>query len=660
VDVAIVGAGYTGLWTAYYLALVDPSLRIAVVEKGVAGFGASGRNGGWCSALFAASKAKVARAGGRDGAMALQRRCTRPWTRSAGWPAAEGIDCHYAKGGTVVLARTPVQAARLYAEVDEERSWGFGEGDVRWLPAAEATAQVAATGVLGGIFTPHCAALHPARLVRGLATAVERRGVAIYERTPARGLGDRVVQTPGGRVRAEVVVRATEGYTASLPGLRRALAPVYSLMIATEPLPSSFWAGVGWRDRQTLSDGRHLIIYAQRTADTRIAFGGRGAPYHFGSRIRPGFDREPAVFAELHRALVEMFPVLRDVSITHRWGGPLGIPRDWYSSVGHDGAAGTAWAGGYVGDGVATSNLAGRTLADLICGRATDLTRLPWVGHQSPPWEPEPLRWLGANAGLRLMSVADAVENRTGRASRSAAALTPAGRLRRSVPPPYGEVSWEVVVSVPDSRQITVVGMGTATAAPDAVSFQLGAETRGDSPAAALEDCARALAAMAAVLRERGVPEPALRTGTLTVQPEWQHHGMDDAPRVVGYQASTTLSVTVRDLPNAGSLATAVLSAGGTAGRLHSLQFAVSDPEGPARSARAAAYADGRAKAEQYAELAGVELGELLSLSERVEGGRRPVEMLAGFSPAQSAPALHMYAGKSAVTAVVAASWALR
>ncbi len=283
VDVAIVGAGYTGLWTAYYLALVDPSLRIAVVEKEVAGFGASGRNGGWCSALFAASKAKVARVSGRDGAMALQRALFATVDEVGRVAAAEGIDCHYAKGGTVVLARTTVQAARLYAEVDEERSWGFGSDDVRWLSAAEASARVAATGVLGGAYTPHCAALHPARLVRGLASAVERRGITIYERTPARGLGDRVVETPGGRVRAEVVVRATEGYTATLPGLRRAIAPVYSLMIATEPLPTSFWSSVGWRNRETLTDGRHLIIYAQRTADNRIAFGGRGAPYHFRS-----------------------------------------------------------------------------------------------------------------------------------------------------------------------------------------------------------------------------------------------------------------------------------------------------------------------------------------------------------------------------------------
>ena len=222
-------------------------------------------------------------------------------------------------------------------------------------------------------------------------------GATIYEQTAATDLAAGVVTTAHGRVRADVIVRATEGYSARLRGLRRALAPLYSLMIATEPLPSRFWDEVGWDARETLTDGRHLIIYAQRTADDRIAFGGRGAPYHFGSRIRDGFDRDPRTFAELRRVLVALFPALTDVEITHEWGGPLGVPRDWYSSVGFDATTGLAWAGGYVGDGVCTTNLAGRTLADLIPGADTPITAPP-VGR--PPiatWEPEPLRWLGIN-----------------------------------------------------------------------------------------------------------------------------------------------------------------------------------------------------------------------------------------------------------------------
>jgi glycine/D-amino acid oxidase-like deaminating enzyme len=217
------------------------------------------------------------------------------------------------------------------------------------------------------------------------------------------------------------VVRATEGYTPSLPGHRRAYLPIYSLMIATEPLPAAFWEQVGWRRRQTVADGRYVIVYAQRTADDRIAFGGRGAPYHWGSRIEPGFDRKPAVFGALRHSLTELFPGTAGAKITHQWGGPLGAPRDWFSAVGYDKDSGLAWAGGYVGDGVGTSNLAGRTLADLITGKGSDITRLPWVGHRSRNWELEPLRWLGVNTAFHLAAGSDRYEERTGRPARRAA-----------------------------------------------------------------------------------------------------------------------------------------------------------------------------------------------------------------------------------------------
>jgi glycine/D-amino acid oxidase-like deaminating enzyme len=420
-DVAIVGAGFTGLWTAYYLAKTAPDLRVVVCEREIAGFGASGRNGGWCSALFPASLNKLERMAGRDAATAMQRAMHETVDEVGRVAAAEGIDCHYAKGGTVMLARTPVQLERARAEIAEAREFGFGESDLRLLTAIEAQELAGASSVLGGTYTPHCAAIHPARLARGLAEAVRKLGVPVYEQTPVREIHPGRVVTASGTVRARYVVRATEGYTPQLPGLERALAPVYSLMIATEPLPEAVWAQIGLAGRPTFGDLRHLIIYGQRTADGRLAFGGRGAPYHLGSAIRPSFDRVPAVFDALRRTLGELFPVLGEVPVTHCWGGPLGVPRDWCASVGLDQASGLAWAGGYVGDGVSTTNLSGRTLADLITGRDSALVRLPWVGHRSPPWEPEPLRWLGLNAGLRVMSVADREEGRTGQPSRAAA-----------------------------------------------------------------------------------------------------------------------------------------------------------------------------------------------------------------------------------------------
>jgi glycine/D-amino acid oxidase-like deaminating enzyme len=419
-DVVIVGAGFTGLWTAYYLAQRDPALRIVVCEREIAGFGASGRNGGWCSALFPASLGKLARLAGHDAAVAMQRAMHETVDEVGRVATAEGIDCHWAKGGTVMLARSPAQLQRAKAGVEEAREFGFGEPDLKLLDADSARAMAGATEVVGGTFTPHCAAIHPARLVRGLADAVRRAGVSVYERTPVLEIAPGRVVTPSGTVQTRYVVRATEGYTPALPGFHRTVAPVYSLMIATEPLPPAVWEQIGMSNRPTFGDLRHLIIYGQRTADGRFAFGGRGAPYHVGSSVRPSYDQVPAVFAALRRTLAELFPILGEVRVTHHWGGPLAIARDWCASVGLDPATGLAWAGGYVGDGVATTNLAGRTLADLITGTDSALTRLPWVGHKSPEWEPEPLRWLGLNAGLRVMGLADREEARTGRPSKMA------------------------------------------------------------------------------------------------------------------------------------------------------------------------------------------------------------------------------------------------
>jgi glycine/D-amino acid oxidase-like deaminating enzyme len=417
-DVAIVGGGFTGLWTAYELLRREPSLRVVIVEAEIAGFGASGRNGGWVSSFFAGSRAATAKAHGRDAAVALQRAMYATVDEVGRVLTEEGIDAHFHKGGTLDLATRAPHVDRLRALVDSERGWGFGEDDVRWLDAAEAAARIDADGVLGGVYSPHCARVHPARLVRGLADAVERRGATIHEQSRVVDLAPGTVGTTGGRVRADRVVIATEGYGARLPGRARTIAPVYSLMIATEPLPARVWDEIGWAGRETMADGRHLIIYAQRTADDRIAFGGRGAPYHFAGRIEDDFDRDRHVFADLRAVLSELFPSVAGARVTHEWGGPLGIPRDWYSSVGFDPATGVGWAGGYVGDGVSTTNLAGRTLADLLLGIESDLTALPWVNHRSPRWEPEPLRWLGINAGLRLPTGADRHEARTGRPSR--------------------------------------------------------------------------------------------------------------------------------------------------------------------------------------------------------------------------------------------------
>jgi glycine/D-amino acid oxidase-like deaminating enzyme len=401
VEVAIVGAGYTGLWTAYYLATLSPGLRIAIVDAEIAGFGASGRNGGWCIGTLAGIGKHLDDPGRREAAIRLQRALFDSVDEVGGVCARERIDCHFAKGGYVDVATVEAHRVQLVADLEEWRSQGFGESDVRWLGPDECAARVRTQRNLGGLFLSHCAALHPARLARGLAEAVERHGVVIYERTPAQALEPRCVRTPGGTLRAKTVVRATEAYTRTISGQVRRIVPMHSLMIATEPLPEQVWKEIGLAQRETFGDPRRIVVYGQRTVDDRIAFGTRG-PYFYRSGIRDRFDPAVPAFLRVRGTLESFFPLLRDFAVTHRWGGPLGVPRDWRPSVGFDPRTGQAWAGGYVGEGVAASNLAGRTLADLILGRESDRVRLPLVGPPFPAWEPEPLRWIGVSGMLRI------------------------------------------------------------------------------------------------------------------------------------------------------------------------------------------------------------------------------------------------------------------
>lgn len=420
VDVAIVGAGFTGLWTAYYLKKADPHLRVAVLEREIAGFGASGRNGGWCHTTFPGSRSAAEKTHGRQAVIDQQRALHRTAYEVARVVETEGIEARFRLGGQLDLATTPLQLLRMREAVEYEREWGFTEDDYAILGAADMRERIKVAGCLGAVYTPHGAAVDPARLARGLADVVERMGVPIYERTPVTRIEPHVATTDAGAVRADVVVRATEAFTPELPGYERTVVPIYSLMIGTEPLPDAFWDEVGWSGHEVFGDFRFLIFYAMHTEDGRIAIGGRGAPYHYGSRISEAFERVSEVQDHLRVLLGELFPAIGDAKVSHRWGGAIAAARDWYASVGLDRPTGMAWAGAYVGDGVSTTNLAGRTLRDLILGQQTELTGLPWVGHRSKSWEPEPLRWLAINAALRAMSSADAAEERTGRPSKRA------------------------------------------------------------------------------------------------------------------------------------------------------------------------------------------------------------------------------------------------
>lgn len=410
-DVVVVGAGYTGLWTALYLRRLAPDSRVLVVDANRVGFGASGRNGGWCIGDLAASHERWRSLAGAEGVRRMHRATISTLDEIRDRTVELGIDCDWAHSGALHLARNGGQEDRLRREVTE---------GLQWLSAGEASARIGATSVRGALFDPHTAALHPGKLVTGLAESVERAGAVVCEQTRAIVVEQGRVVTNRGTITADHVVIATEAYTGSLRGRTRDLVPFYSLMLATEPLPAELLARIGLEDRSTFTDGRYRVIYGQRTADGRIAFGGRAASYRYGSRVERQVEEDPEYHSIVHSTLLELFPFLADVAITHRWGGVLGVPRNWTPAVSIDVERGVHRAGGYVGEGVAAANLAGRCLAHSIVGTGDDVTTLPWVRRPSRRWPVEPFRWLGITTGAWLFERADRKEAATDRPARAA------------------------------------------------------------------------------------------------------------------------------------------------------------------------------------------------------------------------------------------------
>jgi glycine/D-amino acid oxidase-like deaminating enzyme len=416
-DVCIVGGGFTGLWTAYELCRADPGLEVVVLEARHVGFGASGRNGGWVLGALSGSPAAWRARGGPDGPRGMARAIQHTVDEIGAAVEREAIDCDWKRGGSLTIAQSETQLARLRAAAAQQREVLGPELAWQLLDASELADRIRVGDGRGALFTAYCARVQPAKLVDGLAAAAERAGAVIHESTPVTEISQGLAQAPTGQVRARFVLRATEGYTADLPGKHRVLLPMNSSMIVTEPLDEALWARIGWDRAETLLDGSHVYTYSQRTADGRIAIGGRGVPYRFGSRT----DREGPVpqrtIDELRRRLQALFPALGDVPVARAWHGVLGVSRDWCPTVGLNWSSGLGYAGGYAGEGVAASNLAARTLRDMVLGRDTELTHLPWVGRPARNWEPEPLRFMGARGIYTLYRVADHHERLSGRES---------------------------------------------------------------------------------------------------------------------------------------------------------------------------------------------------------------------------------------------------
>lgn len=414
VDVCIVGAGFTGLWTAYYLKQAQPSLSIAVIEKEFAGFGASGRNGGWCSGTFGWNRERYLSTGSRGEVIEFERQLRGTVEEVIRVCEAEGIDADIRRTNCLTFACSPAQMQRLRDEHEADMAWQVPPERSQLIGAAEAAERIRIKDVQGALVVGGVARVQPAKLVRGLAAAVERLGVRIYEQTTVTGIAKGRVTTNRGTVTAHRIVRATEGFTHGIPGNEREWLPMNSAIVVTEPVPDALWDEIGWSGYELFGDASHAYCYAQRTRENRIAMGGRGVPYRFGSKTDVNGQTQAETVEKLKGILYRLLPQTRGLRLDHAWCGVLGVPRDWCTTAGLDRETGIGWAGGYVGLGVSTSNFSGQTLADLVLDQRTERTDLPWVDRKPRKWEIEPFRWLGVHAMYQLYHMADRREAASG------------------------------------------------------------------------------------------------------------------------------------------------------------------------------------------------------------------------------------------------------
>jgi glycine/D-amino acid oxidase-like deaminating enzyme len=402
-DVAIIGGGFSGLWSAFHLKKLNPALSIAIFEARHCGYGASGRNGGWASSDYPVYRSTLEKRYGAETTQRLMDSLTGAIDELGDFARSIAPAAHFVKSGTLMFARNRAQERRLRANEDDMHEWKSSQ---------ELNELIRVSQSRGGLFNSQSATVNPMGFIDGLVKFLIGQGVQIFEGVFATRV-DGGVLANSASVSAPVVIQATEVF--SQPG--RNFIPLYSLMVATEPLSEEIWSSIGNESRFTFAEGSHLINYAQRTSDNRIAIGGRGATYPFGSRLQSDKENTTQVHEHLRKLVQEWFPVLKDVRFTHSWGGAVAITRDWEPYVQFDPNSGFGRLGGYAGDGVTMSYLAAKIIANLIAKTSNPVTQLHFVNRQLRMWEPEPLRYIAVNSLVKLSGVADTEEKITSRPS---------------------------------------------------------------------------------------------------------------------------------------------------------------------------------------------------------------------------------------------------
>ena len=395
-DLVVVGGGYSGLWTALCAQERHPGRDVVLLEAGMCGDQASGRNGG-----FAASSLTHGFANGQarwpDELATLDRIGAQNLDEIGQTVARHGIDCHWERTGELSVARAPHEVHEL-AELASELV-GAGH-EVRLLDRDEVQREVHSPTYLAGLWEPHAAAMvEPARLAWGLRAACLRAGVRIHEHTPVRALaraGSGVrVTTDAGSVETASVALATNAFPPLLRRLRLMTIPVYDYVLMTEPLTSAQRASIGWERRQGIGDASNMFHYYRLTRDDRILWGGYDAIYHYGSRIRPGLEQRPATHQRLAEHFFATFPQLGDVRFHHRWAGVIDTCTRFAPFFGTAMDGRVAYAAGYTGLGVAATRFGAQVMLDLLAGEESERTGLRMVREQPVPFPPEPARFAG-------------------------------------------------------------------------------------------------------------------------------------------------------------------------------------------------------------------------------------------------------------------------
>ncbi len=410
-DVAIIGGGFSGLWSAFHLLHQKPDLKIAVFEAKQFGFGASGRNGGWASSDYPVYRKTLEKRYGQERTANLFQALASAIDEIGEFCRVHAPNAHFEKSGTVMFARNQAQEKRLQAASDEMH---------QWIDKSQLDKLLRVKNARGALFNPVCATVNPIGIIGGLLRYLQSRDVHLFEHSLASVVKGGVLVNSS-FIEAQIVIQATEVFGSA----NRDFIPLYSQMVATEPLSDQIWQEIGAQTRLTFAEGSHLINYAQRTSDNRLAIGGRGATYPFSSKLVADKEMTAKVHENLRQLARSWFPQISTSRFTHAWGGAVAITRNWEPYVQFNSATGFGRLGGYAGDGVTMSYLASKIMAKLIFNENDLITNLHFVNQKIRQWEIEPLRYLAVNSMVKLSGFADKEESITGRPSLVSKIISP-------------------------------------------------------------------------------------------------------------------------------------------------------------------------------------------------------------------------------------------